>query len=611
MKIKELPIYWDLIKLPLPVLVSRLRKRLQANKELSTPGSISSKAMASLNLPALPPSIGEDEKWSRLWQHYQQNEFNLLGSGWISLLNRQSPRGFLHYRYGSFPRSGLAPDTIDWNRDQRSGYQFDPNSSTAEALGSAFATEGVDVKFSWEFARFQHFPQLGVLAKANPGQAPAVAALFKEQWLSFCSQCPYGNGVHWASPMEVAIRMTNVLIGFDLLREQLSNLEGDLADWAYHHWHFVNERLEDKEGLGTNHYLSNLMGLVVAGYYLQDDKVKKRAKWAFKEFLREQNKQFFEDGFNFEYSTYYHRLSTEICLVTFRFAKAAGYKIPEQCLDLLSKSLHHISLLAKANGEMPRFGDTDSGRILDLDPAGEILDTGINNRPDDCGFIESMFRAGSLCHWFYKELLGQLHHYPLNLTAGVKPSSWKPLNHEEKWHIDYPEVDTTAIKCFHLADAGLILYKSDGFYLAINLMANPAGHRYRGHIHNDKASFDLRVRGQDLMQDPGVLSYTATVDLRNRYRSTAAHAVPFTGIEQNRYFDGPLGLFHSRLDVKVELLELQALSCVCRVRYRGVNHLRRFAITATHLEVTDWCNRPFKVNKNAEIPLAEGYGNVK
>jgi len=44
-----------------------------------------------------------------------------------------------------------------------------------------------------------------------------------------------------------------------------------------------------------------------------------------------------------------------------------------------------------------------------------------------------------------------------------------------------------------------------------------------GHSHNDKLSFELHLHGEPVIVDPGSPTYTRDPQLRNQFRSTAAH----------------------------------------------------------------------------------------
>lgn len=612
MKLTELPIYWDLLRLPLPVAIKRIRQRIGGGTKVETSYQLPPDLEWSGNSLGIPESKFKKEKWNRLLDHYCNDEINLLGSGWTSLKNAAQPRGFQGYKFGSFPRPELGENTIDWNRDQRTGFQYDINGNAGEQLKKAFATEGVDVKFCWEFARMHHLPQLALAYHNLPDRKEEILQTVERHISTFNEQCMPGAGIHWTSPMEVAVRLTNILLAFDLLRDELEDLKDEVLEIAYGHYACVSTHLEHKDGFGTNHYLSNLMGLVVTGYYLKNSEIQKKSGWAWAEMEKELKKQFFTDGFNFEYSTYYHRLSTEIALVSLKYAKMQSFEISKETLKIISNALLSMEVLMKDNHELPKFGDIDSGRILDLNPEGEIITGDFVPRAESCDFVLDLKHPGSVYHYFYKDVLKLMGQASVNslLAKSEVNRTKRTLSHSQEWKIKFPEIDTDKIQHYYWPKAGLVLYKSDDFYLAVNLMANKNGHRYRGHLHNDKGAFELRVNGQDYVMDPGVMSYTASVELRNQYRQTAAHPVPFTGVEQNRYLPGFLGLFHSRLDVHARPTRMSDHSMECEVFYSDVKVLRRFEIKSDRVVVWDWCNKPFTVNKNNEIPLTAGYGKL-
>ena len=122
------------------------------------------------------------------------------------------------------------------------------------------------------------------------------------------------------------------------------------------------------------------------------------------------NKEFYEDGGNFESSTSYHRLSGELivystsiilglgktklqCLQNYRSKKwnktpklkplenqqytinTSTWKIelPQWYKDKLYKIGRFTADITKQNGDIPQFGDNDSGRFFRLSPNGCFL----------------------------------------------------------------------------------------------------------------------------------------------------------------------------------------------------------------------------------------------
>ncbi len=620
MRTKELPIYWDLIRLPLVVFLKRLYKRFVKSKEKPLP-SLAADSWSLNSILYQPKGLAckaeERKKLETLINYYSNYEFNYLGSDWTSILNKNKPRGFQDFSYGNFPRKALSENLPDWNRDQRTGFQFDQYGKPSIELSKAFNKAGVDVKFCWEFARLHHLPQLGIANRLKAD--PQHQKIFTDHVQSFNQQCPYNKGIHWSSAMEVSIRLVNILVGYDLLFDN-SQPKQWLLKMLFEHWWFVKENLEHKEGLGTNHYLSNLMALVVSGDYLSGPQVKEQQYWALGEFEKELQKQFFNDGGNFEYSVYYHRLSTEIALITYAYGVRSGYKFREKTEKKLSKAVAFVEALLKDDASLPNFGDNDSGRVLDLLSQGSMNENNFEPAPGQSSFILEIYQglsgaSNTVYQWFFNQVSeGKANiskHEPIPYTGKASTFSVSSLAYTSTWVLSYPVIDLRKIKLYAFEETGLYIFKSEGFYLAVNLMANPKGHRYRGHMHNDKGSFELRVRGEDLINDAGVLSYTATTELRNHYRDTQAHPVAFVGIEQNRYLNNNLGLFHLKLDVEVKVLEIGPQYLFCYISYRDVKNYRRFDIEEDKLIVRDWCNKPFEVTQKYWVPIAEAYGRLR
>ncbi|EMK6928486.1 hypothetical protein V9K35_004723 [Vibrio alginolyticus] len=101
----------------------------------------------------------------------------------------------------------------------------------------------------------------------------------------------------------------------------------------------------------------------------KDKKYKRDAIIFISDFERELDYQFTDAGVNFEGSVNYHRLSTEIALLTYYFSKEFGFdkEINPACLIKLSKMCEHILALYNDHGHS-QIGDTDSGYIVNFCP---------------------------------------------------------------------------------------------------------------------------------------------------------------------------------------------------------------------------------------------------
>ena len=149
------------------------------------------------------------------------------------------------------------------------------------------------------------------------------------------------------------------------------------------------------------------------------------------------------------------------------------------------------------------------------------------------------------------------------------------------------------------------MFKSAQFYLAISAISNKKMHHSWGHVHNDKLSFDLQVNGIDMVKDPGTYTYSAFPDKRNEYRSSKAHhGIVVKGIDQNKEF----GLVYLEREVTCKVLEIKGLTITLQANYYGVEHTRKFTILDNQLIVTDYCNKPYKVNINKFEEYSPIYG---
>ncbi|HEV2071537.1 MAG TPA: heparinase II/III family protein [Acidimicrobiales bacterium] len=79
---------------------------------------------------------------------------------------------------------------------------------------------------------------------------------------------------------------------------------------------------------------------------------------------------------------------------------------------------------------------------------------------------------------------------------------------------------------YAFVDFGLYVWRSHRIYLTVR--CGPVGQDGRGgHDHLDQLSVELFVDGIAWFVDPGNVTYTRDIEMRNAYRSAGAHAVPF------------------------------------------------------------------------------------
>jgi hypothetical protein len=117
-----------------------------------------------------------------------------------------------HHRLSFF---GLV-DVLDWNRDHESGRKAPPI-RFAPLVDYRDCRVAGDAKVVWEPNRHHHLVVLGRAYRATGDVRYASAVV--EQLESWLEQCPFGRGMNWRSPLELAVRLINWVWAIDLIRE--------------------------------------------------------------------------------------------------------------------------------------------------------------------------------------------------------------------------------------------------------------------------------------------------------------------------------------------------------------------------------------------------------
>ncbi len=378
---------------------------------------------------------------------------------------------------------------IDWYLDFKSGYRW--SESTWHKDIRYGHKLGVDVKVPWELARMQHLPQLAyayaLAAQSSPekwpsdftGQAkPKVqsqehgqetefenqksktnqlesperyAQEFRSQILAFIATNPPRFGVNWACTMDVGIRVANWLAAYDLFCACGAEFDREFLEVfkrsVYEHGLHIINNLEWNEEHRSNHYLSDIAGLLfVTAYLPQTPEIDAWLAFAVQELINEVENQFHPDGGNFEASTSYHRLSAEMVIYAtalvlglpeeksralksydcklirvkpaLKPAPLSFYQLPIkgkfndfticespfpewyfECLEKMAEFTMHIT---KPNNHIPQIGDNDSGRFVKIQPIFRKTTVacakekyanlkGYNHLPDQSDYIEEDF----------------------------------------------------------------------------------------------------------------------------------------------------------------------------------------------------------------------------
>jgi hypothetical protein len=358
--------------------------------------------------------------------------------------------------------------------------------------------DGSDVKAPWELSRLQWSP---VVAKAyvvsgERKYREAIQSLLTD-WIA---DNPPGLGVNWTVAMEAALRGISLCLTIELLwpftNEEQPWLEQMTAS-LWQHLRFIEAHNEFSFLLRSNHYLSNIVGLLTLSSYLGLGR--RREKYA-RAVQRELVLQTYTDGGDCEASTGYHFLVAQLGLHAFVVQQQSQVAMAPEFQTRLGKMFSWIASLADDSGKLPHLGDCDNGRV-------ELL-------MDD--IAQSSLPPGER----HSLRVGALSKLASHLLPHQKPVSVLP-------------------------ESGIAILRRNE--ASIVFCAMPNGLRGKGsHSHCDKLSIIFRLGADEIFCDTGSRCYTRSAERRNLDRSTRVHnTLMIDEAEQNIFSLDPRLLFQS------------------------------------------------------------------
>ena len=401
-------------------------------------------------------------------------------------------------------------EEIQWTRDPLSNHVWPLDYHRDLKLIRA---DGSDVRVLWELNRLGHFITLARAYTLTNDER--YSAEFFSQLRSWDEQNPYARGANWTCAMEVALRAMNLLAAFQIFRHSTQFNPDSLQRLLrlfQQHGDYIRNNLEFSYITTSNHYLSDVVGLLWLGLLLPELRdAKAWQEFGLAQMLCEMNKQVLADGADFESSTGYHRFVLELFLYSFLLCGANGVAIEMKYWARLYRMLVYMRAYLRPDGFAPLIGDTDSGQVFAISRRGAgdhayVLALGAVVFYDPALRIEGIAAPEEL----------------LWIMGGERVKEFQQMNSSREYAVS---------KAF--PRAGIYIMRHDDLYLSFN--ATDAGINGRGsHGHNDALSIEVSAAGRVFIVDPGTYVYSADLDKRHQFRSTAFHStVVIDGKEQN------------------------------------------------------------------------------
>lgn len=397
-----------------------------------------------------------------------------------------------------------------WNRDPKTG------TVAPMKLGKAidYRREAVvgDIKYLWEPSRHLELVTLALAWRATGDQRYAAGArLLLESWFD---QCPYPQGVHWTSSLELAVRLLNWAFAWQLLGGADSGLfKGETGqrfqrrwlDNIYQHCHFIRGYFS-RHSSANNHLFGEYMGLFVAS--VQWPCWPESGRWealARRGLEAEALKQNTADGVNREQAIYYQHEVMDMMLLCHHIGQANGAGFSPAYLERLEKLAEFVAALMDVGGNVPMTGDADDAQMVRLS-----YEDGWSPYRSLLASCAVLFKRGD-----FKRKAGGFDDKNRWLFGQAGVRAWDAL----------PERTEQPVLAF--PEGGYyLLGKQFGMPDEIRIVVDCAPLGYlsiAAHGHADALSFTLSAAGEELLIDPGTYAYHTQKMWRDYFRGTAAH----------------------------------------------------------------------------------------
>ena len=500
--------------------------------------------------------------------------------------------------------------STNWYKDHLSKKNFNINDKI-------IYNEGIDIKVPWEVARFQHLNKMCIFAYLN--KLNNDYDFIKLQILDFIFFNPPSVGIHWLNAMEVAIRGSNLSMITDILiTEKKLNEKEKLIflNSINDHLLFVLDNIEWSPLSRNNHYLANIIGIMVMSYFLPKDRyLRTIMKFSVEQFFNEIDFQFYEDGGSKEGSTSYHVFSSEMILIGlyffkkiksngFRFDESEGFFLSNlfnkisfiknnsenitmhyknRMLDKVKKIFFFSKLLLRNNNSLLQVGDNDSGCFFDLDFSKDSLEK------KKIHILLSEKESFSL-FYIIKNFVGNDFFENFNnkpcLIKKNKINSCS-IKYRKSFFIPFNEkVNINKIKLYSFKDFGLYCYIHKKFSLYVICKSNYEYYN-SGHLHDDNLAIDLVIDKKNIITDPGSFCYTSNSSVRNKYRGIDSHFAPRKLGCRQKEESFPFSFSNF---LKGKVLNVDKDIFFGKISYKNCNVFRKIEILSTGLKINDYCS---------------------
>jgi Heparinase II/III-like protein. len=395
-------------------------------------------------------------------------------------------------------------------------------------------------KHVWELNRMLFLPRLAIRYRST-GDIHYITLIMRllSNWVK---QNPYLTGINWHSNIEINIRLINWLLTWEIMQaDALMTGNSFFRHFVHDTWipsiyqhcsySYMHPSLHSS---ANNHLIAEYAGLFVAS-----------TKWVFKESQAWNNyakqgleneifRQHSVNGINREEAAEYIQFITDFLLIAMLVGDYSRNPFTTSFKIMFRAILHYINTLLTINGQIPRYGDEDDGRVFLL-----------NSDNNDNNFI-SLLQSGAI---YFNE--------PALLPKTMSPDQKNRILFGERATqvFEQPQGHTIPATSKFYPEDGHFFFKKQtawGGEIYCHFDAAPLGYlSIAAHGHADALSFVLYMDGHPFLVDPGTYCYHTDAEWRRYFVSTRAHNTICIGGANQAVFVGPtLWVNHYKVRVK-------------------------------------------------------------
>ena len=416
----------------------------------------------------------------------------------------------------------IGADGPQWNRDPLTGTIAPCEFGKFIDLRSESVVG--NIKYLWEPNRHLELVTIAQAYEITKDQRFLEA--IETRLKSWFDQCPYMMGPNWTSGLELAIRLINWSLTWQLIGAERSPLfDGKTGEqfrdtWLriiYQHAHFIQGNYS-RFSSANNHLIGEAAGVFIARCswpYWQD--LEQWGSDSRRILIEEALKQTYDDGVNCEQAISYQQFVLDFLILSGISGRARGIEFPTEFWQAIERMIEFLHSVMDVNGNMPMIGDADDGLVVrvsqhsDFCPYRSLLASGaiLFNRQDfaaKSGGLDDKSRF----------LFGD------DTWTGVSPELGGEVNVVRR---RFPDGG------YYILGHGLDTERE----VRMLIDAGPLGFlSIAAHGHADALAIYLSVAGREFLVDPGTYTYDGKPQWRAYFRGTRAHnTLTVDGLDQS------------------------------------------------------------------------------